>query len=238
MLNVTFSNHHTQLLYSRGVTMGDKGDAIPRASSHYGGTKSLREHRMAAWGTKKSKQCRKQFLQYNTFASERRRVRTQGGQTCFLPRAPSNLVTPLLYSVKSQWQNGYRWRNHMHFLSWSSSHKVQQSDRDRKSFLKQRYLRCSIQLCKYANVQKNRKCFYKTNTFLKCPFKRILAVFVSITFTYIPRTISTQKSFQQGRTQEFFKGGGLKFWEKYFALTKVQATLFAVTFMSYMLFQF
>jgi len=42
----------------------------------------------------------------------------------------------------------------------------------------------------------------------------------------------------QGRTQEFFMGGGLKFGEKYFALTKVQATLFAITFMSYMLFQF
>jgi len=32
--------------------------------------------------------------------------------------------------------------------------------------------------------------------------------------------------------------GGLKFLEKYFALTKVQATLFSITFMSYMLFQF
>ena len=43
-------------------------------------------------------------------------------------------------------------------------------------------------------------------------------------------------SSSQGRTQEFSRGG-LKFWEKYFALTKVQATLFTITFMSYMLFQ-
>jgi len=33
----------------------------------------------------------------------------------------------------------------------------------------------------------------------------------------------------QGRTQEFFKRG-LKFWEKYFALTKVQANVFTITF--------
>ena len=38
-------------------------------------------------------------------------------------------------------------------------------------------------------------------------------------------------------TQEFFKGG-LKFWENYFALTKVQAAVFTITFMSYVLFQF
>ena len=38
---------------------------------------------------------------------------------------------------------------------------------------------------------------------------------------------------EQGRTQEFFKGGGLKFWEKYFALTKVQATLFTNIYVIY-----
>jgi len=38
----------------------------------------------------------KHFLQYSKFASERAQVRTQGRQICFLPRAPSNLVTPLL----------------------------------------------------------------------------------------------------------------------------------------------
>jgi len=34
-------------------------------------------------------------LQRSTFASERPHVRTWGHQTCFLPRAPSNLVTHL-----------------------------------------------------------------------------------------------------------------------------------------------
>jgi len=36
-----------------------------------------------------------QVLQCSTFASERPQVRTWGRQTCFLPRAPSNLVMPL-----------------------------------------------------------------------------------------------------------------------------------------------
>jgi len=36
-----------------------------------------------------------QVLQYTTFASGRPQVRTCGRQTCFSPRAPSNLVTPL-----------------------------------------------------------------------------------------------------------------------------------------------
>jgi len=34
-------------------------------------------------------------VQYSTFASGSPQVRTQGRQTCFLPRAPSNLVMPL-----------------------------------------------------------------------------------------------------------------------------------------------
>ena len=38
------------------------------------------------------------------------------------------------------------------------------------------------------------------------------------------------KSCSQGRTQEFFRGGGQKL-RKIFALTKVQATLFTITFM-------
>jgi len=48
--------------------------------------------------------------------------------------------------------------------------------------------------------------------------------------------MSLQLTHVQGRTQEIFNGGGRKFREKYFALTKVQATLFTITFMSYMLF--
>jgi len=35
-------------------------------------------------------------LQHDKFASDRPQVRTWGSQTCFLPRAPSNLVTPLV----------------------------------------------------------------------------------------------------------------------------------------------
>jgi len=47
-------------------------------------------------GAEKSQQCHKYFLQCSTFTSERSQVRTWGRQTCFLPRAPSNLVTPLV----------------------------------------------------------------------------------------------------------------------------------------------
>jgi len=43
------------------------------------------------------------LLQCSTFASERHQVRTWGRQTCFLPQAPSNLVTPLLPTLL-QWQ--------------------------------------------------------------------------------------------------------------------------------------
>jgi len=42
-------------------------------------------------GGEKSQQCRKYFLHYSTFASERPLVRTSGRQNCSLPRAPSNL---------------------------------------------------------------------------------------------------------------------------------------------------
>jgi len=56
---------------------------------------------MTAGGAEKSQQCHKYFLQYSTFTSERPQFRTWGRQTCFLPRAPSNLVTPLL--TRSSW---------------------------------------------------------------------------------------------------------------------------------------
>jgi len=66
-----------------GVTTGGgKGDAIPRAPDHYGDAEM-------------SQQFHKYFLQYSKFPSGRPQVRTWGRQTCFLPRAPSNLVTPL-----------------------------------------------------------------------------------------------------------------------------------------------
>ena len=46
-------------------------------------------------GGKKSQQGHKHFFKSTTFASERPQVRTWVQQTCFLPQAPSNLVTPL-----------------------------------------------------------------------------------------------------------------------------------------------
>ena len=46
-------------------------------------------------GTAKSQQCHKYFLQYRTYASKRPQFRIWGCQTCFLLRAPSNLITPL-----------------------------------------------------------------------------------------------------------------------------------------------
>ena len=49
-----------------------------------------------ARGADKTQQCHKYCLQYSIFASERSQVRTWGRQTCFLPRAPSNLVTALI----------------------------------------------------------------------------------------------------------------------------------------------
>ena len=69
--------------------------AIHQAPSHYCDAKLRLERRMAVGGTKKSQQCHKYFFQYRTFASERPQFRTRGRQTCFLPRAPSNLVTLL-----------------------------------------------------------------------------------------------------------------------------------------------
>ena len=69
-----------------GVRKGDNGGAIPRAPNHYGSAEM-------------SQKCHKYFLQYSEFASERAQVPTWGRQTCFLPRAPSNLVTPL-YTVE------------------------------------------------------------------------------------------------------------------------------------------
>jgi len=49
-------------------------------------------------GAEKSQQCHKYFLQYSTFASERTQFRTWRRQTCFLLRAPSNVVTTLHFA--------------------------------------------------------------------------------------------------------------------------------------------
>jgi len=74
------------MIQKQGRNDGGQGCTIPRAPNHY-------------WDAEKSQQCHKYFLQYNTFASERHQIRTWGRQTSILPRAPSNLVTPLLVRV-------------------------------------------------------------------------------------------------------------------------------------------
>jgi len=77
------------LCYSQGRNEGAKGRNSP-------GAESLCGRQITAGGAEKSQQCHKYFLQCSTFASERpHQVRTWGRQTCFLPRAPSSLVTSL-----------------------------------------------------------------------------------------------------------------------------------------------
>jgi len=51
---------------------------------------------MTTMGAEKSQGCHKFFLQFGTFDSEIPQFRTWGRQTCFLLRAPSNLVTLLI----------------------------------------------------------------------------------------------------------------------------------------------
>ena len=70
---------------TRDVTRGGRGQNSPGAES--------------LLVTKKSQQCHKHFFQNSTFASERLQVRTWGRQTCFLPQAPSNVVTPLHIAI-------------------------------------------------------------------------------------------------------------------------------------------
>ena len=69
---------------------GDKRGTILRSPNHCGG------RRMTAEGAAKSQQYHKYFIQDSTSAFERSQVQTWGCQTCCLPRAPLNLVTPLL----------------------------------------------------------------------------------------------------------------------------------------------
>jgi len=73
---------------SKGVTTGRKVGTIPRRWI-------TMETMINCGGAEKSQQCRKYFLQYSAFASERPQVLTWGRQTCFLPQSPY-LVTPLL----------------------------------------------------------------------------------------------------------------------------------------------
>jgi len=81
---------------NRAVTRGSKGGTSPQVPHHYRARNHCGRLRMTTHGAEKFQQCHKYFLQYSTFASKRPQVRTWERQTCFLFRAPSNLVTPLL----------------------------------------------------------------------------------------------------------------------------------------------
>ena len=65
----------------------------------------------------KSQLCHNYFIQYSKFSSIRPRVRRWGRQTCFLPQAPSNLVTPLHVAIalsvhfKMTYVLWHRWRS-------------------------------------------------------------------------------------------------------------------------------
>jgi len=81
-----------------------QGPQNPKATTgnNFPGAESLWGRQINAGGAIKSQQRYKYFIDYSTFASERSQVWTWGRQTCFLPRAPSNLATPLLLQQQSQ----------------------------------------------------------------------------------------------------------------------------------------
>jgi len=99
---------HLSRLCTRVKRRGGKGGTTPRAPDHCGGSESLRGCQMSAGGAEKSQQFRKYFLQYSTFRSERPQVRTWWRQTCFLPRAQSNLVTFLTMQSSKDYRNFYK----------------------------------------------------------------------------------------------------------------------------------
>jgi len=74
VLSTTLTRGKEEQFPGRAVTMGAPND-----------------YRVA----EKSQRCHKHFFQYTTFTSKISQVGTWRRQTCFLPRAPSNLVTPL-----------------------------------------------------------------------------------------------------------------------------------------------
>ena len=86
----SYSNIWNNGRNSQGITRGARGHNSPGAES---------------LGDPKAPTMSKYFLQYSTFASEIPQVRTQGRQTCLLPRAPSNLVTSLVIaqSIWNEW---------------------------------------------------------------------------------------------------------------------------------------
>jgi len=72
----------------------NEGSAIPRAPNHHGDAESLRE------APKRHNNATNTFFN-STFASDRPQVRIWGRQTYFLPRAPSNLVMPLVATTRA-----------------------------------------------------------------------------------------------------------------------------------------
>jgi len=93
VLTQAVQNH--RLITTQGRNEGGKGGQFPGRWFTMGAPNHCGGRRITAKSAEKSPKCYKYFLQYSKFASERAQVWTWGRQTCFLPRAPSNLVTPL-----------------------------------------------------------------------------------------------------------------------------------------------
>jgi len=88
--------YDNKLVLCTGRNEGEQG------GHNFPGAESLRGRQMTAGGAEKSQQCHMYILQYSKFASKRSQVRTVERQTCFLPRALSNIVTPLVVQLTCQ----------------------------------------------------------------------------------------------------------------------------------------
>jgi len=73
---------------TRGITRAARVAQFPGRPATMG---APNDYRVA----EKSQQCHKHFLQYTAVTSKISQLRIWGRQTCFFPRAPSNLVMPL-----------------------------------------------------------------------------------------------------------------------------------------------
>jgi len=93
-------------LVTRGVMRGARGCNSPGAESLWG-AKSLRGAPYGC-GRRRKVPTMSQLLYYSTFASERPQFRTRERQTCFLPRALSKVVNPLLVTLRKEHGNQYK----------------------------------------------------------------------------------------------------------------------------------
>jgi len=108
MLNAFFSDTGKLFVNIQGRYEEGKRDTIPQAPNQCGGAGWLRR-------APKSRDNVTSTFFNSTFASERLQVRTWGRQTCFLPWAPSNLVTPLLtYKCCNSFSHAAIWFNQGH----------------------------------------------------------------------------------------------------------------------------